>query len=72
MNKLANAISMSESKTAFEAEHTRTHRRWATTVLTLYGLIVSIGIMATLVHSSIIVGSVSPAMQLQAKAQLPR
>ena len=69
MNKLA--VPMIENTAAFEAEHTRTHKRWARTVLSLYGLIVSIGIIAALVHSSIIVDSKAPAMQLQAKAQMP-
>lgn len=71
MNKLGEAVQMIENTAAFESEHTRTHRRWASTVLALYGLIVSIGIIATLVHSSIIVDSKAPAMQIQAKAQMP-
>jgi hypothetical protein len=71
MSKMAESMSMTENTAAFEAEHVRTHRRWASTVLALYGLIVSIGIIATLVHSSTIVNSKAPAMQLQARAQTP-
>jgi hypothetical protein len=68
MNKPAEAIPMTE-RTA-ESEHIRTHRRWARAVLALYGIVVSIGIIATLVHGSMIADSRLPPMQLQAKAQI--
>jgi hypothetical protein len=69
MSKLAGAILSTENTAAFEAEHTRTHRRWASTVLALYGVIISVGIMATLVHRSWIVDAGPPALQLHANAQ---
>jgi hypothetical protein len=69
MNNLAEVIPVTESNTAFQSEHTRTHRRWAKTVLGLYGIIVSIGILATLAHRSMIVESTPPATHLAATAQ---
>ena len=53
-----------------ESEHIRTHRRWAGTVLALYGIIVSVGIMATLVHRSWTADAKPPAMQLAAQASI--
>ena len=70
MKEQAEATAMTLRRAAFESEHARTHRRWVRTVLALYGLIVSIGIIATLVHGSMIQGSKPAAMQLQAKAQI--
>lgn len=49
-----------------ESEHTRTHRRWAVTVLALYGIMVSVGIMGTLVHRSWIGDAKPPILQAQA------
>jgi hypothetical protein len=68
MNKPAEAIPMTE-RTA-ESEHTRTHRRWTKAVLALYGIVVSIGIIATLVHGSMVADSRLAPIQLQAKAQM--
>jgi hypothetical protein len=68
MNKPAESIPMTESTA--ESEHLRTHRRWATAVLGLYGIVVSIGIIATLVHGSMIADSILSPIQLQAKAQM--
>jgi hypothetical protein len=55
MSNLAEVIPTTESTPAFEAEHARTHRRWAGAVLALYGMIITVGIVATLMHSSWIV-----------------
>jgi hypothetical protein len=68
MNKPAEAIPRTES--IAESEHTRTHRRWARAVLALYGIVVSIGIIATLVHRSMIADSRPPPIQFQAKVQM--
>ena len=68
MNKPAEAIPMTESTA--ESEHTKTHRRWAKAVLALYGIVISIGIIATLVHRSMITDPELPPMQFQAKAQM--
>ena len=38
MNKLSQPMPMTESTVAFEAEHARTHKRWASAVLALYGI----------------------------------
>ena len=46
------------------SEHMRTHRRWARTVLALYGALVVVGLMATLVHQSIIAKSSRSEMQV--------
>ncbi len=70
MNKLGETVPTIENTAAFESEHTRTHRRWASTVLALYGLIVSLGIIGSLVHSLIIADSKPPPMQLQTKAPI--
>ena len=56
---------MNNQVVAFESEHARTHRRWAGTVLAVYGVIVAVGITATLIHKSIVVDQ-APAMQVQA------
>jgi hypothetical protein len=64
MKKLADATSLTES------EHIRTHRRWASTVLALYGIIISVGFMATLVHKSWIVDARPPAIQVAAQSPI--
>jgi membrane protein YdbS with pleckstrin-like domain len=70
MSKLAEAIPSTENTAAFQAEHVRTHRRWAATVLALYGIIVSVGIMATLAHKSWIVDVRPPAMQVATQSPI--
>ena len=70
MSKLVEAIPSTENIAAFQAEHARTHRRWASTVLALYGMIITFGIMATLVHKSWIVDARSPAIQVAAQSPI--
>lgn len=65
MNKLAEEALLTES------DHIRTHRRWAVTILALYGIIVSIGIMATLVHRSLIVDAKPSAIRVATRTSIP-
>ena len=44
-------------------EHWRTHKWWVATVLVLYGGLVSIGIIATVVHRSVVSQSSRPAVE---------
>ena len=49
------------------AEHSRTHRRWARTVLALYGALVVVGLLATLTHQSILAGPGGSEMQVASR-----
>jgi hypothetical protein len=49
------------------AEHMRTHRRWARTVLALYGALVVVGLLITLAHQSIVTNSNGPEMQVASR-----
>ena len=49
------------------AEHRRTHRRWARTVLALYGALVVVGLLATLAHQSVIANSANPDLQVASR-----
>jgi hypothetical protein len=49
------------------AEHMRTHRRWARTVLALYGALVVVGLLATLAHQSIIASANHPEVQVASR-----
>lgn len=49
------------------AEHSRTHRRWARTVLALYSALVVVGLLATLAHKSVIANSNSPEVQVASR-----
>jgi hypothetical protein len=54
---------MKEASEEDQQEHRRTHQRWVTTVLALYGGLVSIGIIATVVHRSMASQSSRPAVE---------
>jgi hypothetical protein len=49
------------------AEHARTHRRWARTVLALYAALVVVGMLATVAHQSIIADPDHPELQLASR-----
>ena len=49
------------------AEHARTHRRWARTVLALYAALVVVGLLATLTHQSVVASSGGPEMQVASR-----
>lgn len=52
-----------EASVECQREHERTHKRWVATVLALYGGLVSIGIIAIVVHRSIVSQSSRPAVE---------
>lgn len=52
-----------EPSAEYQQEHWRTHKRWVATVLALYGGLVSIGIVATVVHQSMVSQSSRPAVE---------
>ena len=70
VNKPSEAMPTPDSTTGPNSEHTRTHRRWAVAVLALYGIVLSIGMVATLVHRSWVEDARLPAMQLKAEAPI--
>jgi len=70
MSRIAETIPMAKITAALDAEHTKTHWRWAIAVLTLYGIVGSIGIGAALIQRSTTADVARPAMQLQANAQM--
>jgi hypothetical protein len=52
-----------EASAEYQREHWRTHRRWVATVLALYGGLVSIGIIATVIHGATLSSSSRPAVE---------
>ena len=70
MSRLTDTKLLTDSTAAFEAEHARTHWRWAIAVLALYGMVGSIGIGAALMQKSTTADAAPPAMQLQANARM--
>jgi hypothetical protein len=67
MNNSHDEVDTTATIDATLAEHRRTHRRWARTVLALYAVLVAVGLLVTLAHQSIIASSGGPEMQVASR-----
>jgi hypothetical protein len=63
MSKIVEKAPMVTGTSSFLSEHTRLHNRWAGVVLALYCALVLVGLVATVIHRSLVLDSGHPAMQ---------